>query len=406
MPSIPITALQPGMVAAKDVATPEGRILLHREGVVEPWHIQLFAGLNIASVEIAEVEDQDTAELREKAIDYVQQFFAFVNPDSRPMIELFTYVVELVTSRLANEGWKLPNPSELRAENVEHLADVFPMEIVEPKRIVAHESELASFPDTYFKLRQEIDSPKASVQSLSALVSQDISLSAKLLKLVNSPMYGYAEPVESIERAVSLVGIKELSTLALGVTAINYFQGIPKELIDMRAFWRHSIFCGILAKILAHSLGEKQVERFFIGGLLHDVGRLILFKKMPYASTEALLYARTNMVPIVEAERTAFGFIHTDVSTYLLEQWKFPKHLAYLINFHHDPMRAEEPRLAAIIHAADAFANAVQIAGGGMYIQPEFSDEAWDLLQFPSGMVRHVMSEFEIQGEAIVQALF
>jgi len=403
MPSIPITALQPGMVAAQDVATPEGRVLLRREGVVEPWHIQLFAGLNIAAVEVAEAGDH-TRRLEEAAA-YVLEFFAFVNPDSRPMIELYTYVAELVATRL-EKGWQLPSLAERLAENGEHPPDVFPMEIVEPRRIVAHESELASFPDTYRKLREEIDSPRASVQSLSALVSQDISLSAKLLKLVNSPLYGYPEPVESIERAISLVGTKELSTLALGVTAIDYFQGIPPELVDMRAFWRHSIFCGILAKILAQSLGEEQVERFFIAGLLHDVGRLILFKKMPYASTEALLYARTNSVPIVEAERTTFEFTHTDVSTHLLDQWKFPEHLSNLINFHHDPLAAPAPKLAAIIHAADVFANAVQIAGGSLYLLPPFNDEAWNLLQFPKDMVRRIMAEFEIQGEQIVQAIF
>ena len=103
------------------------------------------------------------------------------------MSELFTYAVGLVADRLA-QGWQLPDMADLRAENVEHLSDVFPVEIVDPTRIVAHEAELASFPDTYLKLRQEIESPSASVKSLSALVSQDISLSAKLLKLVNSPM--------------------------------------------------------------------------------------------------------------------------------------------------------------------------------------------------------------------------
>lgn len=401
MPSIPLSELKPGMVAAKDVATPEGRILLRKEGVVEPWHLQLFAGLHIASIEVA---DTAQADHQDAAIAYVQPFFAFVNPDSRPMTELFTYVVGLVADRLA-QGWQLPDITELRADNVEHLADVFPVEIVDPERIVAHESELASFPDTYLKLRQEIASPQASVKSLSELVSQDISLSAKLLKLVNSPMYAYTEPVDSIERAISLVGIKELSTLALGVTAINYFQGIPPELIDMGTFWRHSIFCGILAKIIAQFLGEKPEERFFIAGLLHDAGRLILFKEMPYASTDALLYARSNMVPPVEAERITFNFIHTDVSTQLLRQWKFPQHLSDLINFHHDPLQAPTPRLAAIIHTADAFANAVQIAGGNLYLQPDFCDAAWDLFQFPPGMVQRIMAEFEIQGEAIIRAI-
>jgi len=402
MPSIPIDALKPGMVAAQDVTTPDGRVILRQEGVVEPWHIQLFTGLQIQTVDVV---GDDASQQVEEAAAYVQAFFAYVNPDSLPMGELYAYVVELVANRMA-EGWQLPSLAERRAENVEHLVDVFPMEIVEPQRIVDHETEVASFPDIYIKLREEVESPKASVQSLSALVSQDISLAAKLLKLVNSPLYGFPSTVDSIERAISIVGIRELSTLAMGITAINYFQGIPPELIDMRTFWRHSIACGIFAKILARHLGEKEVERFFIAGLLHDVGRLVLFKKMPYASTEALIYARNNFVPIVEAERSVFGFTHTDVSSHLLAQWKFPQHLSELINFHHDPMAAPTPRLATVVHVADVFADALRIAGGNMYLLPQFYDAAWDLLGLPTSAVKRAMSEFEIEGEQTTQALF
>lgn len=400
MANIQIDALQPGKVVAEDVATPDGRVLLAKGGKVEPWHIPLFRGLGIAMVDVA--DSQEDARMR-MAAEYVLEFFAFVNPNSPAMENLYRFIVELVAHRLAG-GFILPGLEERRAQNVEQLADVFPMEIVGPERIVTHETQLASFPDVYFKIRQEMDSPTASVNRLSQLVSQDLGLTAKLLKLSNSPLYAFGEPVESIRRAIAVIGMEELSTLALGISAVNYFQGIPPELIDMMSFWRHSISCGIFAKILASNLGEANTERYFIAGLLHDAGRLILFKKMPYASAEALLYARENSVPIVEAEQVVFGFTHTTVSRELLSQWKFPQPLSDLINHHHDPESSPTPKQAAIIHVADVMANAMAIATGALYVLPPFEERAWEALGIPADAIGNICGAYEVQAEETIKA--
>ncbi|MBI4806028.1 MAG: HDOD domain-containing protein [Desulfovibrio sp.] len=402
MPTIGIKQLQPGATTAKDVTSPDGRVLLAKGCTIEPWHLGLFQGLGITDVEI---EDPNAQKRRDQAIDYVREFFAFVNPDNPTVISLYNFAVDLVEQKL-DQGWSLPSLSVRRAENVEHLADVFPMEIVKPERIVDHETKLASFPDVYFRLRKEIDTQKASVNRLGALVSQDVGLASRLLKLVNSPMYAVAKPVESIDRAISIIGINELSTLALGISAINYFKGIPPELIDMATFWRHSISSGIFANILAKAMGEKNTERFFIAGLLHDAGRLILFKEMPYASSDALIFARENVLPIVEAEQTVFEFTHTSVSEHLLRQWNFPPQLSDLINFHHDPLSASNPREAAVIHVADVFANAMDIATGGMYVLPQFEEKAWDLLGIPADSVANICREHETQVDQTVKAFF
>jgi HD-like signal output (HDOD) protein len=382
------------MVVASDVVTEQGRVILQRGKKVESFHLQLLKGLCIEAVEIEAPSGDSDRE--EQAAAYARDFFAFVNPDSQVMIELFRFATGLVGARLA-EGWIPPSLSERRAQNVEQLEDVFPVEFADPARIVAHETELTSFPDIYFKLKEEAESPKASVRTLTDLVSRDMGLTAKLLKLANSPLYGLPESVESIERAIAIIGIQELSTLALGITAINYFHGIPPELVDMRRFWRHSISTGLIAKIIANAIGEMKNERFFIAGLLHDCGRLILFKKLPYASTEALLYARENFVPIVEAERTVFEFTHTDLSTELLANWQFPKHIAELINFHHNPQDGPDPRLNAVVHVADIMANAVDIAADGMYVLPPFDEAAWNALGLPPSAVGRVMTAFETE---------
>ncbi len=402
MPTIGINELKPGVIVAEAVVSRDGRVLLAAGGKVEARHVALFKGLGVSGVVAA---GGAGGAHDEAAAGYVRDYFVFLNPDSPVVNELFSYAAQAVARRMES-GWTLPSLAERRAENVEHLSDVLPMETADPDKIVDHEVQLASFPDVYFKLRQEMDSPTGSVQSLAEIITRDVSLTAKLLKLANSPIYSLPEPVESIARAIAVIGTNELSTLALGVSTINYFKGIPKELIDMAAFWRHSVSCAIFAHILAKALGEQNTERFFIAGLLHDVGRLILFKEMPYASSEALLHARENSLPIVEAERAMLGFTHTDLGRSLLARWDFPPQITVLVNQHHDPMSAPSPREAAIVHLADFFANVAGVAAGWLYVLPPLDEKAWELTGLPPSSARRVMSDFESQAEKTFSAFF
>ena len=324
------------MVLASDLVASDGRMLFKSGTELEDRHLELLKRIGIKQVEIEAL----LVELDEETLfaieDYVRDFFLYVNPDFGPSIELFRAALDL-TAESVSRGWELPDADTRRASSVEHLEDIFIKGMGDPSTIVQHETELASFPDIFFRIKEVLEDDAASANRIAQVVSTDMSLAAKLIKLVNSPLYGFPQTIDSISRAVALVGTKELSTLALGISAINYFKDIPPELIDMKTFWRHSITCGIFANILAGTQIGLSPERFFIAGLLHDVGRLIMFKKLPYAASEAMLFSRENSIPLVEAELSVIDFIHTDISTPLLAAWKFPQGLADMINFHHRP---------------------------------------------------------------------
>lgn len=409
MPRKAIDDITPGMIAAADVATPDGRLILPAGQAIGARHLEVFRRFGIQEADIADAEVQPepdagaVAGKLDEAAAYAGDFFAFLDPDHPMVLALFRHVAEAVAADMAR-GVALPSLAERRAVNVEHLADVMPMEIAAPAKLAAHETELASFPDIYFKLREEMDSQRSSITRITSLISRDVSLSAKLLRLANSPLYSFSGSVETIERAVSLIGMDQISTLALGVTAINYFKGIPPELVDMRSFWRHAVSCGLFAKLLATAAGMNNAERFFVEGLLHDAGRLILFKKMPYASTDALLYARENRVPVVEAERVTFGYIHTDVSKPLLAHWRFPAGISDGINHHHDPVDATDPEQAAIIHVADLMANAREIATGNLYVLPPFEAAAWESLGIGLDRLPGILADFDEQAPRTINA--
>ncbi|NDV20903.1 HDOD domain-containing protein [Pseudodesulfovibrio sp. JC047] len=398
--------LKAGMVLSTDLVTADGRLLFASGTSLEDRHLELLRRVGVDAADVVVDAPALSAEILREIESYVRDFFLYVNPDFKPTEVLFHVALDL-TARQVAAGWELPDIRTRRAENVEHLDDVFMKGMGSPEALVDHEVELASFPDIFFRIKAVLRDESASAEHIAKVVSTDMNLAAKLLKLVNSPLYGFPQTIDSMSRAVALVGAKELSTLALGVSTINYFKDIPRELMDMETFWRHSITCGIFAKILAGTQAGLSPERFFIGGILHDVGRLILFKKLPYASTETMLFARENSIPLTEAERQVMGFTHTDVSVPLLASWKFPDGLAAMINYHHTPMEFPNPLEPAILHVADNLTNAVEIARSGMYVMPGLDEAAWALLGLdPVPFLDEAVAQYEEQIDSIMKAFF
>ena len=374
-----IEELREGMLLGADVISPGGRLLLKKGAEISEATVEMLARMGVHEVNARPAPREVPPEVQDEAADYARVFFLHGDAENPATVELYRIAAER-TALAVMDGWDLPTETERRAKNVEHLSDLLPPDVVTAEAIVRHETDLVSFPDIYFRIKDVLDDPTSSAERIARVVSTDMSLSAKLLQLVNSPFYGFSQKIDSISRAVSLVGVQELSTLALGISAVNYFRDIPPELIDMPTFWRHSISCGIVARILAETRPDLKPERFFIAGLLHDVGKLILFKKMPYAATEAMIFARENAMPLVEAERKVIGFNHTDVAVPLLDAWKFPESLSEIICAHHAPQLAEDKLGAAVVHLADNITNALEISLGGMYVLPGIEPGIWELL--------------------------
>jgi putative nucleotidyltransferase with HDIG domain len=338
-----------------------------------------------------------------EADNYVRGFFLYVDPDHEAMVALYRVTVARTLAALRT-GWTFPTIDQLMPRNVEHLRDMFYQEQESgAQEMVDAETKIASFPDVYFRLREVLDRPTSSADDVANVVGTDVALTAKLLKLVNSPLYAFAERIDSVPHAVSLLGVREVSNLALGISTINFFKDIPPELIDMRTFWKHSISVGIFSKLLAARVRGANTERLFTGGLLHDVGRLILFKKLPYASTQALIHARSNMLPVVDAEADVFGYDHTEVGRTLLTAWNFPQEMIDLVHYHHTPMDAPDPLDAAVVQLADNMANAVEIPAGGKFVLPGLSAGAWERLGLSPQSIEPLMELYDLHIEEVTE---
>lgn len=227
-----------------------------------------------------------------------------------------------------------------------------------PKKLVEGIDHLVSLPDVCIKVNELMDSPVYSAKAMGEIISQDTDISARLLRLVNSSFFGLIAPVETISRAVAVVGTIELRNLVMATTATRVFTGISPDLVDMQEFWRHALITGVYARELAVRSNVLHSERFFVMGMLHDIGRLAIYLMLPEQSRDIILITGGDDWLLPETEEDILGFTHMEVGTELLRNWKLPESLITVVGNHHNPLKAKEFRFeASLVHFAVALAN-------------------------------------------------
>lgn len=220
--------------------------------------------------------------------------------------------------------------------------------------------QLLSLPEVCLRIQQLADDPHADMVDFAQLVSQDPALTTRLLKLVNSAYYGFPGRVDTLTRAVKLVGIAELRNLTLAMAAMEVFGGLENERFDMLGFWRHSVYCALLARFLAKRARVLHAERLFIAGLLHDVGRLLIFGLLPERAA-MILQRLVRGEDVCAAERAELGFDHAEVGYELLTLWRLPQTLCSAVANHHHSEPPPDARLeTSLVHIANLIAHQVE----------------------------------------------
>ncbi|MES9863127.1 MAG: HDOD domain-containing protein [Candidatus Thiodiazotropha sp. LLP2] len=228
-----------------------------------------------------------------------------------------------------------------------------------PQQLVIELEQLVSLPDVCVKVNRLIDAPNYSALTLGDIISQDSDLSARLLRVVNSAFFGLKVPVDTISRAITIIGTEELRNLVMATTAAKVFTGIPADLVDMAEYWRYSITTGVIAGELASHCHVLHSERLFVMGVLHDIGRLAIFLKLPQESRDILLITAGEYGLLPETEHDVLGFTHMDVGEALLRKWKLPESIVDVVAHHHRPSTATQHQLeTALLHISAAMADA------------------------------------------------
>lgn len=223
---------------------------------------------------------------------------------------------------------------------------------------------LVSFPAVGMRVNAMVNDPSTTAAQLGEVISQDPALTAQLLQIANSAAFSHSSQIDTVSRAVTVLGTRQIRDIVLASSAVHAFEGIPNELVGMEDFWRHSLYCGIVARFLAEQRRLRNTETLFITGMLHDVGQLVIFRKLPQESRQALLLSieGDEEFALHHAEQEILGFDHTQVGAALLRRWNFPPLLVECTEFHHDPAQARQfPLETALVHIANSLAQLAEI---------------------------------------------
>jgi len=388
-----VDKLTEGLVLCEDVRDVSSRLLLSKGMQLKPEHQRIFKIWGVTEVMVEGDQDKDEGpdidvdpEVVKRVTALMEQQYQHVNRDHPALKELFWLSIEHRSRRDHLES----TPREVAAE-----AETSPkMEMADVRKTIdLTDIKLPEIPSIIYELNEVISAPLASAQDIARIVNKSPSIAALLLRVVNSAFYGFPSRIDSITRAVTLIGSKEITSLALGISTMQIFKSIPKGIISMNAFIRHSLACGILSRVMAAHKNIQQTEQLFISGLLHDIGRLIIYKYFPDRAKVILNLNRTQDRLMLEVEKEILGWNHARIGKYLLEKWKLPLSLESNIYYHHHPLRAKDPVKATIVHMADIMANSLGLGSSGECCIAGFDEEAWEQYGLPPASFKGVIEQ-------------
>jgi putative nucleotidyltransferase with HDIG domain len=267
-------------------------------------------------------------------------------------------------------------------------------------------SSLGSYAPAIAEIEAALQSPQCSLTTVAAAIEKDPDLTARLLRLGNSAFYGFPTRLATVSEAISLIGVQQVEDLILASSLIERFTGVSAEHADMRSFWRHSLGCGIGARLLAMEKRMPNADKFFVAGLLHDVGRLVLYSQAPEASREVFRHYQPDTLLLREAETRVLGYHHAAIGAALLNRWQFPALLVEAVAHHHTPGACDRARAeAAVVHVSDHLINALQLGSSGERRVPPLHASAWDTLGLNGELLDSVIDSIDEQFDAVQEAL-
>lgn len=398
MALVKVEKLTEGTVLAEDVLDGKARLLLSKGQAIGDKQIRVLKMWGVFEVEVegadAAVEEAlPSADPEQMAVvgTQIKKMFGAVDIQHPAAKEVVRLSIQYRLNHFRPEpapAAPLPPPEQPPARATDVAAKIERIDV-----------KLPEVPSLVFELNEIIADPMSSAGAIGQVVNKSPSLAATLLRIVNSAFYGFRSKIDSISRAVTLIGSKEVSNLALGITIMETFRGIPKEIMDVASFMEHNLACGVVARILAAHGKIAHSEQLFVSGMLHDIGRLVLCKYFPEIFQQTLAEAAREGRSLIKSEQALLGCTHALLGKKLLNKWKLPYALENNVFYHHQPSSSPSPETAAVIQMADMIVHGMGVGTSGEQIVPGFDSKAWERLNLPSSALRSLIKQAEHQIE-------
>lgn len=239
--------------------------------------------------------------------------------------------------------------------------------------------ELPTLPQVLYEAMELLDSPDTSTEDIAHIIERDQVLSAKILKMINSPIYGFPGRIGSINHALVLLGFGVIRGIIISTSVFDIMNA------NMLGLWNHSIAAALASKITAQQAGFKDAEEYAVAGLLHDLGKVVAAAQMPDVKLEMDAYVKDFDESYIYAEKAVMGITHSKINYWLAEHWRLPLAVKEGMAFHHMPAKARHYKnFAAVVHLADFMVRMCELGSGGDDHVSRLDPKALEILNLDS----------------------
>lgn len=269
------------------------------------------------------------------------------------------------------------------------------------KNAIEGVQQIPTLPGVVSRVTSMIHDPHVSTEQIARIVSRDQALSAKVLKLVNSPFYGFPGRISSVNHALVLLGFNVVKGMLISASVFDMMNR------SMVGLWEHSLGCATLAGIIGRKLDEPDSEEIFICGLLHDIGKVIIQVTHPDKFERIHRFAAAEMIFIREAEERVLGVDHGRIAQWVTSKWNLPRNIAEPITCHHCPGVAKNySRRTAIVHLANVLIQAAGFGSGGNVFVPPLETGILSILSIDLNFIDSALLALEENMDSLSEFSF
>lgn len=272
---------------------------------------------------------------------------------------------------------------------------------------ILQNARLVSLPDVYLRLKAVLDDPNSNLADVAEVVVNDPAMTVRLLRIVNSAYFGLGVEIDTVSRAVGLLGTHEVHDLVLAAAVTQSFEGMSNDIMDMQNFWQRSVVCAITSRELASLCNVQDSERLFVVGLLRDIGHLFIYQLAPQEAQRSIELARAQGVALHKAERALLGVDYARVGADLMRQWQLPQSIWEPTEYQVEPEKSQDYDVfTSLIHIAAHLTKGID---QGMSVEVALAgvlESAWQVTGLSPEQCADIDGRVEAQVAAVMRLMF
>ena len=263
-------------------------------------------------------------------------------------------------------------------------------------------SHLAPLPTIAHQILQLANNPDSSAKQIAKLIMMDQTLTAKILRIVNSSYYGFTREVGNVDHAIVILGTHEITGITLALCLLNDYPILENPYLSRHDFWTHAVGVGYIARSLSKFALELNVKDAFVAGLLHDFGKVILSQFFQDEFLMILKVASEEERPLNEVSRELINIDHTEIGQIVIKSWNLPPPLTHAVRFHHNPEEVDkQDYFVHLTHLANVLGHHNKIGKSGNPIPDEPSMKSLEALGLENKDLDSIWSELGLDKRRI-----